>query len=360
MIIKNESLILDRCLSSITPAIDELIIVDTGSSDTSKQIAQQYNALIYDYTWNDNFSDARNFAFSKASMDYCLWMDADDVINKINMQKLLSLKQSLSADTDMVMFPYASNFSTSGNPSFLYYRERLIKNNTGFLWEGVVHECITPKGNIVYSDIIIEHRPIQSISHTERNLKIFNKYIQTGADLSPREQFYYARELMAAQHYAQAAEQFISIIYNNNTWKENRIEACRNLSSCYLHLGHNEEALEALLKSFCFDVPRAETLCDLGDLFRTQGAFTEAIYWYERALQCEEHPEYGGFINTECYGYYPCIQLCVCYFNTGQTDTAFKYHKMCKKWHTDTPEYKYNEIFFNKYYKNSPAFSHLT
>lgn len=349
MIIKNESSVLDRCLSSIFPATDEIIIADTGSSDNSKEIAQRYNAVIYDFPWNDNFSDARNFAFSKASMDYCLWMDADDTISRENLEKLLTLKESLSPTVDVIMVQYAAGFS-GNTPVFLYYRERLIKNNSGFLWEGAVHECITPAGNIMYTDIIIEHHPDKKTSHSERNLHIFEKYIQAGADLSPREQLYFSRELMAAGRYEEAINYFIQLIYTPNAWIENQIEACRNLSACYLSLGKQEEALEALFKSFTFDLPRAETLCDLGDIFKNKTAYHQAIYWYKLAMQCKEQLEKGCFVNKECYGYYPCLQLCVCYFNIGDAQTAYSYHKMCRKWHTDTPEYRYNENFFKTYF----------
>ena len=67
MIIKDEELVLDRCLNSICDIVDEIIIVDTGSSDNSKEIAKRYTDNIYDYNWNDDFSEARNFSFEKAT-----------------------------------------------------------------------------------------------------------------------------------------------------------------------------------------------------------------------------------------------------------------------------------------------------
>jgi Glycosyl transferase family 2. len=72
MIVKNEELTLDRCLTSIKDAVDEIIIVDTGSTDLTKNIGKKYTDKIFDFKWIDDFSAARNFSFSKATMDYIL------------------------------------------------------------------------------------------------------------------------------------------------------------------------------------------------------------------------------------------------------------------------------------------------
>ena len=68
MIVKNEADILRRCLVSIADLMDEIIIVDTGSTDRTKEIAEEFTDKIYDYEWQDDFAAARNFAFSKASL----------------------------------------------------------------------------------------------------------------------------------------------------------------------------------------------------------------------------------------------------------------------------------------------------
>ena len=69
MIVKNESAVLTRCLDSIADLMDEIIIVDTGSTDNTKEIAAQYTSRIYDFKWASDFSAARNFSFSKATME---------------------------------------------------------------------------------------------------------------------------------------------------------------------------------------------------------------------------------------------------------------------------------------------------
>lgn len=124
MIVKNEEVHLARCLDSVAKLVDEIIIVDTGSTDRTTEIASAYTQNVYSYPWKDDFSDARNYSFSKASMDYCMWMDADDVLEETEWDKFLQLKQTLSMDTDMVMMKYNTSFDEAGKPSFSYFRER--------------------------------------------------------------------------------------------------------------------------------------------------------------------------------------------------------------------------------------------
>ena len=81
MIVKNEEDTLPRCLESVGGLVEEIIVVDTGSDDRTKEAALEYGAKVYDFPWVEDFSKARNFSFSKATQQYCLWLDADDVID---------------------------------------------------------------------------------------------------------------------------------------------------------------------------------------------------------------------------------------------------------------------------------------
>lgn len=80
MIVKDEEDVLRRCLDSVKEIVDEIIIVDTGSTDKTKLIASEFTDKIFDFKWCDDFSKARNFSFSKATKEYIIWLDADDVI----------------------------------------------------------------------------------------------------------------------------------------------------------------------------------------------------------------------------------------------------------------------------------------
>lgn len=345
MIVKNEEDTLGRCLDSVGRLADELIIADTGSTDRTKEIASAYTDSVFDFPWQDDFSAARNFAFSRARMQYCLWLDADDVILPGDLEAMLSLKETLSPQTDVVMMRYNTAFDAEGNPAFSYYRERLIRRGAGLLWKGAIHESIAPVGNVVYFDAAVTHKKLHP-GDPDRNLRIFEKLIYEGKTLEPREQFYYARELTYHGRDEEAADVLETFLADGLGWVENNIEACRTLSQCYHRLGESRRALSALLRSLAYGPPRAEICCDLGAWFFNRSDYLTAKYWYEQALSCTRNDRGGGFVIPDCYGYLPALQLCVCCYRLGDRAQAVAYNEMAGAIKPHSASYLFNQKFF--------------
>ena len=134
MIVKDEEAHIARCLDSVADLVDEIIVVDTGSTDRTVEIVSAYPAQLYFHPWNDDFSEARNASFSRASMDYCMWMDADDVLEEEQRGAFLELKRTLPPETDVVMMRYHTAFDEAGSPTFSYFRERWIRNSPQYRW----------------------------------------------------------------------------------------------------------------------------------------------------------------------------------------------------------------------------------
>lgn len=128
MIVKNEAAILSRCLDSVCDLMDEIIIVDTGSTDDTKAVAAKYTDRIYDFAWNNDFSAARNFSFSLANMDYIYAPDADEILNEENRKRFLLLKEALLPEIEIVQMKYrtVSEFNTVLNAR-TEYRPKLFK-----------------------------------------------------------------------------------------------------------------------------------------------------------------------------------------------------------------------------------------
>lgn len=347
MIVKNEEMHIARCLDSIAELVDEIIIVDTGSTDRTVEIASAYTSKVYSYPWADDFSDARNYSFSKASMDYCMWMDADDIMEKTERDKFLQLKKSLLSDTDIVMMKYHTAFDENGRPSFSYFRERWIRNSLKYRWVGAVHEVIPPSGKVIYSDIAICHKKINA-KDPDRNLKIYQKMLSDGKTLDARQQYYYGRELYYHKQYEEAVSVFEQFLQSADGWVENKIEACSICASCYEQLGRENSALMTLLRSMSFDLPRAELCCDIGKHFLEHGNYRNAVYWYETALHIQKDEYSGGFVLPDCYDYIPLLQLCVCYDKMGDRQKAKEYNEragVCKPY---SKAYLYNKDYFDR------------
>lgn len=346
MIVKNEEIHIARCLDSVAELVDEIIIVDTGSTDRTVKIVSDYTSKVYTYPWKDDFSAARNYSFSKASMDYCMWMDADDVLEDAEKDRFLQLKQSLSPDTDMVMMKYHTAFDEAGHPSFSYYRERWIRNCAQYRWIGAVHEVIPPNGKVIYADIAISHKKMNG-GDPDRNLKIYQKMIAEGKRLDPRQQYYYGRELYYHGQYQEAVSVFEQFLLSPDGWIENKIEACSICASCYFRLGQEQAALTTLLRSMSFDLPRAELCCEIGKYFLEHENYQNAVYWYKTALQTPKDEYTGGFILPDCYDYIPLLQLCVCYDKLGDRKKAKEYNEKAGACKPYSPAYLYNKQYFD-------------
>lgn len=347
MIVKNEEDVLERCLKSVADLVDEIVLVDTGSTDRTREIAARFTDKIFDFPWRDDFAAARNESFSHASMDYCMWLDADDLLLDEDRKAFQSLKETLDPTVSVVMAPYHTGFDESGHVTFSYYRERLIKNQTGMVWAGAVHEAIAPVGTVQYAEFAVTHRKVHP-SDPDRNLRIYQTQLAAGAELEPRQQFYYGRELYYHRRWEDALEVFERFLTEGRGWVENNIDACCHCAYCHRELDHGQEELAALFRTFSYDRPRAEVCCEIGHWFFRREQYQQAAYWYALALTCPRDDRRGGFVSPDCYGYLPCIQLCVCYDRLGDRKRAETFNELAAACKPDSPAVLHNRALFHK------------
>ena len=347
MIVKNEEEVLERCLDSAKALFDEIIVVDTGSSDATKQIAGNYTTHVHDFAWIDHFAAARNFAFSKGTCDYLMWLDADDIILPEDAEAFLKCKAEWDPAVDTAMLKYNIAFDEQGKPTFSYYRERILRNEPRAKWEGAVHEVIAPFGKILHLPIAVTHRRKHK-TDPKRNLHLFERLIARGETLGPREQFYYARELYYNARYKEAVEVFERFLSERRGWVENNIEACRVLSQCLQAIGRTDDALQALMRSFQYDAPRAELCCEIGYIHFVRQEYESAIHWYQAALLCRRKETSGAFTLEDCYGYLPHLQLCVCYDRLGQREQAMAHNEKAGQLRPQSAAYLHNIKYFGE------------
>ena len=345
MIVKNEEVVLARCLDSIKDIVDEIIIVDTGSTDNTKEIAYHYTQNVYDFQWVNDFSLARNYSFSKATKDYQMWLDADDVITEKDQEKIRKLKETLDPSYDIVTFKYHTHFDEDNNPILTSTRERLFKRKNHYLWKDPVHEYIELTGKIYYAnDIFVTHK--KEAEYTDRNLKIYEGLVQTGKKLSPRNIYYYARELKDHARYLEAIYYFEKFLKEKEGWVEDNIASCYNLALCYKAIHDDEKFLSSLIRSFEYDSPRAEITCEIAYYYMNQKDYDKAIKWFILTTHLEV-PSTLGFLLNDYWGFIPNIELCVCYYQLGNIEKARFYNEKAAIYKPNSEEVLYNKKFFD-------------
>lgn len=344
MIIKNEEKILARCLDSIKDVADELIIVDTGSSDSSTEIARKYTDKVYNFEWCKDFAKARNFSFGKASCEYIMWLDADDVIYKQDYDKLIDLKQG-GIPADVYMLKYNIAFDKDNNPTFSYYRERIVRNSKIFVWRGFVHEAITPCGKIEYCDIAITHKKEKS-QDPKHNLKLYNYHIKNGVELNTRELYYYARELYYNNFFSKASKYFRKFLRAKNQFLPNTCVAVYILSECYRKKNKIRQAKQIIFKHFSTNLPTAQLCCQLGVLFELSNELEISIFWNKCAMSCDIPQNTGDFVEQEYYSLIPLLSLTNLYYRIGDEKSSEHFHNIAKAKHPSDPSVIFNENFF--------------
>lgn len=353
LIVKNEEHVLARCLDSVRDIMDEIIIVDTGSTDRTKEIAGRYTDQIYDFPWVDDFAAARNYAFSKATMEYTLWLDADDVVLEEDREKLRQLKKTLDTSIDAVNMHYALAYDQYGYAVYSLRRNRLVRTCRHFPWIGAVHEYLGVSGVVQNSDIVITHKGDHR--DTDRNLRIYENRLARGEEFGARDLYYYANELLEHQQYGKASKYYSKFLAQDEGWVEDKITACGKLADCNNALGHSDEERLAILKSFNYDSPRAEFCCRLGYQDLQAGKYKQAAFWYKLATELEQPGEIWGPISHAAWTWLPHLQLCVCYDRLGQYELAYQHNELARTFVPDDPRVLHNKKYLEDILRRTNA-----
>lgn len=326
MIVKNEQKVLQRCLESLKGLYEELIIVDTGSTDNTKNIASAYTNKIYDFVWIDDFSAARNFAFSLCTQQYIYTVDADEVLDETNRNKFLILKQNILPEIEIVQMYYVN--SKNENSVYNFQKElrpKLFKRLREFVWIDPIHERVRLQPIVYDSDIEILHMP--EGEHTNRDLSILTKLTQQGKVFSDTLFKMYARELFKAgttQQLTKSKPYFLNALENNTLGEKRQI--CQiilskialtenNIHSFFKHC--ISQKTEGITSEICYL---------LGEYFYTQNDIEEGLSWYQYAL------ETLPCMDIHCCGDKALFAIAKCFETLGQKQQSQHYMQMAQNW----------------------------
>ena len=272
MIVKNEQQRLAYCLNSLSPVADEMIVVDTGSTDKTKEIAEAFGAQIHDIKWTNDFAVARNHSLSKAQGDWILVMDADEVISfqdHAKLKKLISRKDKIAYNliTRNYINKTAGDGWTGNDNTYIYEQAgrgwfpsgkvRLFPNNEKIRFENPIHELV--EGSLARIDMGIQESGIP-VHHygeldakkaTEKDLQYYELGVQkmkeSGGD------FKSVWELAIQAGELGKFEESIELWHKVLGFKQREATAYFNLANHYLKLGKHEDSYDCSRKSYALD-----------------------------------------------------------------------------------------------------------
>jgi glycosyltransferase involved in cell wall biosynthesis len=242
LIVKNEAYILEKCLSSVKEA-DEIIVVDTGSTDNTVEIAKKFTDKIYHFEWSDDFAGARNYALSKCTGNWILTMDADWILEN-SIEEVLN-----TIDGVHDAFSVRLNASSGG----YHYLPVLFKR--GLIYSGKVHEYLNPK-NVGTSNLQITYYPNNN-KLPDRNLNILLTMEKT-----PRTLFYLSKEYLDLGIYEKAVKSFDEYI-KVSSWIDEKAEAYYYKAKALWYSNRGDEARVAIYEAIKLnpDMKKALLLC---------------------------------------------------------------------------------------------------
>ena len=345
MIVKNEEKNLPVLLKSVQGFCEEIVIVDTGSTDETKKIAASFGAKVFDFGWIDDFSAARNFAFSKATGDYIFWLDADDEILPKEMEKLQALKKNLNKDAYLMFYDYAQD--EYGQSIMKFMRHRIVRNRINIHWKYRIHECLQfPSGvTMENTDIVVTHHRKGS-GHLERNLSLLRIATKEMPEDS-RMRFYLAKECYCADLLEESAENFEKYAKKSD-FHDNLVHAYVMLGQIYWRLKREEQAIESAAKGISIDPRWAELYVIPGEIYyhraaaaKARGDFgaafdcwRKATWWFEHAKKCVQ-PDSWGFVSPDNYNWIPSDRLCKTYSEMGMNLEANRENEIALKFRPD-------------------------
>jgi glycosyltransferase involved in cell wall biosynthesis len=352
MIVKNEERFIVNCLKAAIPLVDEIIIVDTGSTDNTITLINECRANIElrHFFWTDNFADARNESIRGAIGDWILPLDADEVIHC----NPVALRAFLETAPEEGLLVAMNHHLGTGNFHFGTECVRFFRNKH-IIYEGALHEKlvkVTSSGNLddnlstgVIDEklLVIDHYGYAPAVVNEKNKRQRNKTIlQTMLLKSPGDpalRFYLGKEFAAEGNYEEALNWLLAVLPELKTNLVRRTAALQEIVMCYFHLKRYNECIhfiEALLTSDQFATPFF--LFYLAGSYHNSHMYEKAMATFGRCLEVKAVNQVG---QAGLDSYLPKLNMArICAENNIPTEATL--------WYIEAVFDKKNTTFFGK------------
>lgn len=330
MIVKNEEETLDKCLINAVEFVDEIVVVDTGSTDRTKEIAFRYTNKVFDFQWCNDFSKARNYSISKASNDWVLVLDADEVITDFNKKNILEFccqKNNQNVARLKRINEYEDEY---GSKRYIERVNRLF-NKIYFNYEGIIHEQIVRKDGNSYNtrniNLVVDHigylkEVINRTNKIQRNINLLEEALKENSK-DPYLYYQLGKSYFMDKNYKKACSSFkiaLTLIDNfNYEYAEDLVESY-GYTLINLSLFQEAMAIE-IYNKYYFNSP--DFLFLLGLIYMNNAKFQIAA---ETFLKCVDFKE--GRIEGVT-SFLPLYNIGVIFECLGFKEEALNYYKLC-------------------------------
>ena len=368
MIVKNEEKNLSRCLNSIKNLVDEIIIVDTGSQDSTVDIAKKFGAIVKHFEWVEDFSLARNYSLSFATKEWILIMDADDEFNYENIDDFINL-----VNNSTIHGHYFKTLNYIGEKAEIdtvtNINIRLIRNNKNYHFEGKIHENIRGiKEKIDYKnfsieDIVIYHygylkQTVVEKDKRKRNIAILEKEILSKPDKSII-LFSLGNEYSAMGDYERA------LVYYDLAYEkvDFNMEFASKLMIRRISAFYNLKEIDLALRAIEEGIIRYPSFTDIvylqGLIFIELRRYTLGIEKFKKCIELGEPPSHLEYY-TGCGTYKAANAIADVYFELEDYENAVKYYNETLKYNPAMVKILYRICkIFNKTTENKAKISYM-
>lgn len=263
LIAKNEEQYIEQCLRKLLRYGMEIVVVDTGSTDRTKEIAAKYTDKLFDFAWCDDFSAARNFAVSKASNNWILTLDCDECVEELDAAKLRTCMQRYPKNVGVVEVRNVCTTVESGvsRESVQIDEVPRFYNKNYYEYRFRIHEQIVPRNADDYDRMILEsfHMPVivrhygydipheEMIRKQERNLNLLVKSIGETEGMDDYIYFQIGQSYNILGNYGKAIEAYdMCLEMNRNPEKKFMGNCLESYADCLIRAGHPEAAYRLL------------------------------------------------------------------------------------------------------------------
>ena len=346
MIVKNESAHLVDCLESVKDKVDEMIIVDTGSTDDTVSIALCYTSNVYPFPWHNDFSAARNFAIEHASGDWILALDADE---EVQCQDSFSFHSMITKEKDKEAFllPLLNPISDSTGEYNTFYVLRLFRNNGNYKYVGKIHEQVTlsdqQKVELAVGPILKHKLLTSKIRHQKRNRNL--RLLKKASQEDPHNLFlhYYLGVEWLMLGKSAYALPFLQRAYSGLS-DDNllfRAPALKYLLVSLRALDRLDEAISLCLEA-SLHYPTFTDIFYLGGLLlEEKEEYLIALKWFHHAIDCGKPPAFLSHL-TGSESFLAYYHLGFCYEKIGNTSEAKGAYETALELNTRYPYPLYN------------------